>query len=131
MTALGGVYGTVCNAQQYTQSQEFRPKNYNGPSISCLTHGESIGLAVSIEYLIPPVFVSNSSNLQLAAEASFISSISIVVIFIWIGVRSISFRVSLLFDEMLHSGTYGGMGRPFQRVTGSYSRALLTSTWSA
>jgi len=66
MTALGGVNGTVCNAQQYNQSQEFRPKNYSGPSISCLTHGESIGLA-------------------LAAEASFISSISIVVIFIWIG----------------------------------------------
>jgi hypothetical protein len=65
------------------------------------------------EYLIPSVFVSNSSSLQLAAEASFISAISIIVIFIWIGVRSISFHVSLLFDEMLHSGTYGGIGRGF------------------
>ncbi|KAN0105265.1 hypothetical protein V8E52_011204 [Russula decolorans] len=66
MTALDGVNGTVCNAQQYDQSQEFRNHNYSGPSISCLTHGESIGLAI-------------------AAEASFISSISVIVIFFWIG----------------------------------------------
>jgi hypothetical protein len=85
----------------------------------------------SCEYFIPSVIVSNSSSLQLTAEASIISSISIIVIFGWIGVRSISFRMSLLFDEMLHSGTYGGIGRCFQRVAGSYSRGLLMFTWSA
>ena len=94
MAALGGVNGTVCNAQQYNQSQEFRNNaTYGGPPISCLTRGESIGLAVSI--FIPSVFVSDSSKLQLVSEASFISSISIIVILSWIGVRSISLRVSL------------------------------------
>ena len=108
------VHGTVCNAVQYEQSQAFK---YN-PNISCLSHGESIGLAVST--FIPSVFVSISSNLQIAAEASLISSISIIVIFIWIGVRSISFHISLLFDEMLlHSGMCGGIGRRFQTATGS------------
>lgn len=48
MAALGGVNGTVCNAQQYDESQALRLHNYSGPSISCLTHGESIGLAVSV-----------------------------------------------------------------------------------
>ena len=85
----------------------------------------------SCEHFIPSVFVSNSYNLQLTAEASIISSISIIVIFIWIGVRSISFRVSLLFDKTSHSGTYGGIKRCFQGVAGSYSRDLLMSTWSA
>jgi len=66
MTALGGVNGTVCNATQYNQSQALRHNNYSGPSISYLTRGESIGLALTV-------------------EASFISSISIIVIFIWIG----------------------------------------------
>ncbi len=46
MAALGGVNGTVCNAQQYRQSLQ----SYGSlsPSISCLTHGEIIGLVVSI-----------------------------------------------------------------------------------
>jgi hypothetical protein len=44
MTALDGVKGTVCNEQQYNQSLELNV----APSISCLTHGESIGLAVGI-----------------------------------------------------------------------------------
>ena len=92
------------------------------------TRGE---YSLSCEYFIPSFFVSGSSKLQLVSEASFISSISIIVILSWIGVRSISFRVSLLFDEMLHSGTYGGIERRFQRVAGSYSRGLLTSTWFA
>jgi len=61
MTAYDGVHGTVCNATQYSQFLEIT----NSPSISCLTQGQSIGLA-------------------LTAEASFISSLSIVVIFILI-----------------------------------------------
>ncbi|KAF8497247.1 hypothetical protein F5888DRAFT_1613796 [Russula emetica] len=65
MTALrvGGVNGTVCNPQQYDQS--LQSSHSPSPSISCLTQGESIGLV-------------------LIAEASFISSISIVIILIWI-----------------------------------------------
>ncbi|KAF8502220.1 hypothetical protein F5888DRAFT_1177482 [Russula emetica] len=64
MTALDGVHGTVCNEQQYNQS--LQSYDSSSPSISCLTHGESIGLV-------------------LIAEASLISLISIVVILIWIG----------------------------------------------
>jgi hypothetical protein len=86
---------------------------------------------LNCKYLIPSVFISNSPNIQLAAEAAIISFISVIVIFIWIGVRSISFHVSLLFDEMLHSGTCGGIRRRFQTVIGSCSMDLLTSTWSA
>jgi len=64
MTEFGGVNGTVCNAQQYQLS--LQSSDSSSPSISCLTHGENIGLV-------------------LIAEASLISAISIVVIFIWIG----------------------------------------------
>jgi hypothetical protein len=46
MTALDGVHGAVCNAQQYDQS--LQSYNSPSPSISCLTRGDSIGLAVSI-----------------------------------------------------------------------------------
>jgi hypothetical protein len=91
MTAFDGVHGTVCNAEQYQQF--LLSQNSSTPSISCLTHGESIGLVVSI-YLTVFVSALISSDLQLIAEASFISSISIAVIFIWIGVCSISFHVS-------------------------------------
>ncbi|KAF8502204.1 hypothetical protein F5888DRAFT_1608195 [Russula emetica] len=63
MTAIG-VNGTVCTAQQYQLS--LQSSDSSSPSISCLTHGESIGLV-------------------LIAEASLISAISIIVILIWIG----------------------------------------------
>jgi len=61
MTALDGVNGTVCNAEQYQQSLF----SYNGPnsSISCLTHGQSIGLA-------------------LTAEASLLSFVCVLAVFI-------------------------------------------------
>jgi hypothetical protein len=80
-----------------------------------------------LAYLSPTL---NSFNLQLTAEASVLSCICVIAIFVWIGVCPTSIRVSLLFDEMLHSGTYGGIGRRFQRVTGSYYRGLPTYTWS-
>jgi hypothetical protein len=48
MATFDSVYGTVCNAEQYNQSQALNAGDYSGPSISCLTHGETIGLAVSI-----------------------------------------------------------------------------------
>jgi hypothetical protein len=46
MSTLEGVNGTLCNAQQYQQSLP-GPNNPN-PSISCLSPGKCIGLAVSI-----------------------------------------------------------------------------------
>jgi len=63
MSAPDGVYGTVCNADQYEQSQVSRGSN--SPWITCLTHGQSIGLA-------------------LTAESSFISLASVLVIYILI-----------------------------------------------
>lgn len=45
MTVLDGVNGTVCSAEQYRQF--LQPSDHRSPSITCLTHGESIGLAVS------------------------------------------------------------------------------------
>ena len=47
MVAPDTVYGTVCTAQQYDQ---FIQSSANGssPNITCLTHGETIGLAVRI-----------------------------------------------------------------------------------
>jgi hypothetical protein len=46
MSTLDGVKGTLCNEQQYQQSLP-GPNNPN-PSISCLSPGKCIGLAVSI-----------------------------------------------------------------------------------
>jgi hypothetical protein len=126
MSAFDGVHGTVCNETQYDQS--LLSSDSRTPSISCLTHGQSTGLAVSI---CLSVLVSNLSHVQLTAEASVLSCMSIIVIFIWMGVRPTSFHISVLFDEVLHSGTYDGIERRSQGVTGSCSRGLLTSTWSA
>jgi len=44
MSAFDGVHGTVCNEQQYQQSLVTDPH----PTITCLTHGQSIGLTVSV-----------------------------------------------------------------------------------
>ncbi|KAI9508222.1 hypothetical protein F5148DRAFT_980131 [Russula earlei] len=63
MTAIDGVNGTVCNAAQYAQS--LISLNNPNPWITCLTNGESIGLA-------------------LTAEASFLSCASVVIILILI-----------------------------------------------
>jgi len=63
MTTLDGVHGTVCNAQQYQQSLA-SPDSRN-PSISCLTHGQTIGLA-------------------LTAEASLISCVAVFAVYTWI-----------------------------------------------
>ena len=48
MTALGGVNGTVCNAQQHLQSILSYDSRTGSPSIPCLTYGDTIGLVVSI-----------------------------------------------------------------------------------
>ncbi len=126
MTALDGVNGTVCNAQQYQQSQQ--SYDSRSPSISCLTHGDTNGLAVST-YLMSPTL--NSFDLQFASAASSLSCICVVIIFIWIGVRPAFIHVFILLDEMLHSGTYVGIRRRSQTVTGGCLRGLLTSIWSA
>ena len=127
MTALDGVYGTVCNAQQYQQSVQ----SYNSlsPSLSCLQPGDRIGLVVSIWFIC--LRLCNSFNLQLAAETSVLSSISVITIFIWICVRPTSIHVFILFDEISHSGMYIGIGGGSQPEVGSCFRGLLISTWSA
>ncbi|KAI0305707.1 hypothetical protein B0F90DRAFT_1624778 [Multifurca ochricompacta] len=86
MATLGGVNGTVCNAHQYEQSL---PSLINpDPSISCLTHGQSIGLA-------------------LTAEASFISFASVIVVFILIGVRTLALRANILrYRKALPNGDW-------------------------
>ena len=43
MTALDGVNGTICNAQQYCISNPYSLMTVAARSISCLTHGECIG----------------------------------------------------------------------------------------
>jgi hypothetical protein len=49
MSTLEGVNGTTCDAQQYQQGL-LSLKSLN-PSITCLTHGQSIGLAVGTQFL--------------------------------------------------------------------------------
>ncbi|KAF8274447.1 hypothetical protein EI94DRAFT_1713445 [Lactarius quietus] len=71
MPASNGVYGTVCNAEQYEQSLLTDP-----PTISCLSHGQSIGLAMT-------------------AEASFISLAAVTVIFVLIGRNVLRYRKAL------------------------------------
>jgi hypothetical protein len=83
MTALDGVNGTVCNAEQYRQFLF----SYNSPnsSISCLTHGQSIGLAVSVCLVV--LVLDSWSRMQLTAEASLLSFVCVVAVFIRIAVR--------------------------------------------
>jgi len=116
------VRGTVCNEQQYNQS-----RNPN-PTITCLTHGQSIGLAVSTQPL--SVYCFNSSRVQLTAEASFLSFFSVIAICIYIGVSPTPLHASVRFDQMLHSGMYDGTGRTLEGLNGSCFECLLTSTWS-
>ncbi|KAI9463566.1 hypothetical protein BJY52DRAFT_1184586 [Lactarius psammicola] len=70
MSALDGVNGTVCNAQQYKQFLDDRP------TITCLTHGQSIGLA-------------------LTAEASFLSLAAVIIVLILIGRNVLRYRKAL------------------------------------
>ena len=86
---------------------------------------------LSCEHLANRSPTLNSFNLQLAAEASILSCICVIVIFVWIGVRPAFIHVSITVDEMLHSVTYVGTKGGFQPVIGGCFRDLLTSTWSA
>ncbi|KAH9978629.1 hypothetical protein BGW80DRAFT_687058 [Lactifluus volemus] len=74
MSAFDGIHGTACNAELYQQSLKL-PSNPQ-PSIACLTHGQTIGLA-------------------LAAEACFISVAFIIVIFVLIVRNVLRYRRAL------------------------------------
>jgi hypothetical protein len=94
------------------------------------TRGEN---RLSCEHLayLSPTLNSFNFNSQLAAEASVLSCICVVITFAWIGVRPTSIHMFVLFDDMLHSGTYIGIRRSSQTAIGSCFSGLLTSTWSA
>ncbi len=129
MTALDGVNGTVCNAQQYQQS--LQSYNSRSPTISCLTHGDSIGLAVSIEHIC---FRLDSELTQLySLQPKHRSSVAFVSPSHLSGLAYVRLPFTRLsrLTRMLHSGTYNGTGGTSQMVTGGCSRGLLTSTWSA
>ena len=81
-----------------------------------------------ISYMSPTLNLFNS---QFAAETASVSCISITVLFFWIVVCPAFVYVFILFDEILHSGTYVGTRGGSQAVIGSYFRGLWTSTWSA
>ncbi|KAH9040682.1 hypothetical protein EDB85DRAFT_2083550 [Lactarius pseudohatsudake] len=65
MSVLDGVHGTVCNAEEYANK-----------TITCLTHGQSIGLA-------------------LTAEASFLSLSALIIVLVLIGRNVLRYRRAL------------------------------------
>jgi hypothetical protein len=88
MTTLDGISGTVCSAEQYQQSL---PSQDNPiPLISCLTHGQAIGLTVRIQlqhgHICPFIELLPRTRVQLIVEASLLSLLSVIAIYIWIGV---------------------------------------------
>jgi len=70
-----GVHGTVCTEDQYQSSTNVYP-NENNPSITCLTHGQSIGLTV-------------------VAESSLLSIVAVIFIFVLIGRNVLRYRRAL------------------------------------
>jgi hypothetical protein len=127
MSAVDGVHGTVCNAQQYEQSLPSL-SNLN-PSISCLTHGQTIGLAVS-DRLVRVSLNSLLTRVQIAAEASFISILSVLILYMLVGVCLNRFLASIHSDNVLGREMSFVIGRLFQTVTGSCCVIPLTYTWS-
>jgi hypothetical protein len=92
-----------------------------------ITRGE---YRISCEYLALSVFVLSSSFIQLTSEASFLSLVAVIFILARIVVCLTSFHVSFLIDKMLHSGTYDGIQRISEVVTGLCSRGRQMYTWS-
>ncbi|KAN0138425.1 hypothetical protein V8E53_003888 [Lactarius tabidus] len=70
-----GVHGTVCTADQYQNSTNVH-SDESYPTITCLTHGQSIGLT-------------------LTAEASFLSLGAVIIIFVLIGRNVLRYRRDL------------------------------------
>ncbi|KAH9083444.1 hypothetical protein EDB83DRAFT_2511764 [Lactarius deliciosus] len=91
MSTLDGVHGTVCNEQQYQQSLLTDPHR----TISCLTHGQSIGLAVSIVLYAIWINWLHWGHTQLTAGASLLSLAAVVVIFVLIGRNMLRYRKAL------------------------------------
>ncbi|KAH9978630.1 hypothetical protein BGW80DRAFT_1442629 [Lactifluus volemus] len=71
MSGLGGVNGTVCSAQEYEESL-----SSPNPSLTCLTHGQSIGLTI-------------------VAETSLLSIVCVMVIFVLYGRNILRYRKAL------------------------------------
>jgi hypothetical protein len=81
-----GVNGTVCTADQYQKSTNLNLSEPH-PTITCLTHGQSIGLTVT-------------------AEASFLSLIAVMFVFVLIG------RNMLRYRKVLPNGSWKLLQRP-------------------
>ena len=75
------------------------------------------------------VLFLSSSRVQLTAEASFLSFVAVLAIYVVIGVSLTPLHVSVWFDEMLRSGIFDGIKETSQGMSGGCSRDLLTSTW--
>jgi hypothetical protein len=71
----------------------------------------------------------NSFRIQLTAEASFLSFVSVLAIYVLIGVSLTPLHAFIWFDEMSHSGIYDGIRDMSQGMSGGCFRDLLTSTW--
>ena len=84
MLTLDGVNGTLRDPNQFNQ----RSLSTDSSS-SILTSGQCIGSAVSV---LSSAFRPTLSHVQLIAEASFFSLGAVLVIFVLIVVRSISFQ---------------------------------------
>ena len=81
-----------------------------------------------------PTYLSCAIKLtcvQLAAEASFLSLVSVIVVFVLVGVCLTLFLAPIYSDRMSHRGTYFVIGGCSRTVTGSYCNPLLTSIWFA
>jgi hypothetical protein len=74
---------------------------------------------------------ANSTRVQLTAEASFLSFLSVTVAFILVGVCLAHFLGPVRPDSTLRRGTYVVIRRNSQMVAGGFSAFLLTYTWSA
>jgi hypothetical protein len=127
MTSLGGVNRTGCSAEQYQQS--LLSQDNPIPLISCLTHGQTIGLTVIIQPC--PSFLE--LILRAADNRNIIVESFIRDRYLYLDCckpDSESLHAYVLSDEMLHSGIDDGTRKMSQRVVGSCLRAQLTSIWS-
>jgi len=70
-----GVHGTVCTEDQYQNSTNVNPNGLY-PTTTCLTHGQTIGLT-------------------LVAEASFLSLVAVVFVFVLIGRNVLRYKQAL------------------------------------
>ena len=86
MLALDGVNGTLRDLNQFNQRSPSTE-----PSSLFLTSGQRIGLTVSV--LSSSTIRPTLNHVQLTTEASFLSFAAVLIIFVLIVVRSISFQL--------------------------------------